>query len=263
MERRRYHSANRTRIVYAGQIRVALQTNEAHFLPNQHARVGRTMRLMTRATTLKPHGNVLERKGPTLVPVAIEASRLVGAERLQHCRTDAAVRIVAIDTGHGAFGQFMVIRLLELRPYIQVATRALLVDGGSLADHQIMPPVRMYLVTGCAGNLVLHVATLEASHVRRLVQVATEADLVCGDRGQLTGILDIRGRSRFRMFLPRTVTGFTRPSREPMSLFDFDGIVRAFLKRLEKIFMAGSAKFRTRVARRKRSLGHPAEGREK
>jgi hypothetical protein len=67
--------------------------------------------------------------------VTIEASRLVGAERLQHCRTDAAVRIVAIDTRHGAFGQFMMIRLLELRPHIQVATRALLVDGGSLADH--------------------------------------------------------------------------------------------------------------------------------
>jgi hypothetical protein len=209
VERWRHYSDNRARIVYAGQIRVALQTNQAHLLPDQHARIGRAMRFMTRPATLKPHGGVLKCKGSAFVPVAVEASRLVGAERLHHRRTDAAVRIVAIDTRHGAFGQFMVIRLLELRPYIQVTTRTLLVDGGSLADHQIMSPVRMYLMTGCAGNLVLHVTALEAADVRRLVQVATEAYLVGGNRGQLARILDIRGRSRFRMFLPRTVTGFT------------------------------------------------------
>ena len=126
-----------------------------------------------------------------------------------------------------------------------------------------MSPIGMNFMTGRAGNLVLHVTALEASDVRRLVQVATEADLVGGDRGQLTRIFYVRGRSRFRMFLPRTVTGFTRPSCEPMSLFDFDGIVRTFLKRLENIFMASSAKFRPRVAGRKRSLGYPAASREK
>ena len=126
-----------------------------------------------------------------------------------------------------------------------------------------MSPIGMNFVTGRAGNLVFHMTALEASHVRRLVQVTTEADLVCGDRGQLTGILDIRGRGRFRMFLPRTVTRFTRSPCEPMSLFHFDGIVRTFLKSLENIFMAGSAKFRARVAGRKRSLSYPAEGCEK
>ncbi len=203
MERWRHYSDNRARVVYAGQIRVALQTHQAHFLPDQHARVGRTMRLVTRAATLKPHGSVFKRKGPAFVPVAVEASRFVGAERLHHCRTDAAVRIVAIDTRHRAFGQLMVIRLLELRPYIQVATRALFVDGGSLADHQIMSPIRMNFMTGRARNLVLHVTALEASHVRRLVQVTSEADLVGCNRSKFARIADIRGGSRFYMFLAR------------------------------------------------------------
>jgi len=207
VERRRHHSDHRARIVYAGQIGVALQTNQAHFLPYQHARIGRAVRLMTCPATLKPHGGVLKRKGPPLVPVAVEASRFVGAKRLHHCRTDAAVRIVAIDTRHGAFGQFVVIRLLELRPDIQVATRALLVDGGSLADHQIMSPIRVNLMTGRARDLVLHVTALKASDVRRLVQMTTEADLVGGNRGQLARIADIRRGSRFYMLLPRTVAG--------------------------------------------------------
>lgn len=192
VERWRHHSDNRARIVYARQIRVAFQANQADLLPNQHARVGRTMRLMTGAATLKPHGRVFKRKGPAFIPVAVEASRVVGAERLQHGRADTAVRIVTIDTGHGAFGQFVMIRLLELRPHIQVATRALLVDRGSLADHQVMSPIRMNLMTGRAGNLVLHVTALQASDVRRLVQVASEADLVGGTCSEFAGIADIR-----------------------------------------------------------------------
>ena len=221
------------------------------------------MRLMTRAATLKAHGSVFKRKGPAFIPVAVEASRLVGAERLQHRWTDAAVRIVAIDTGHGAFGQFMVIRLLELRPYIQVATGALFVDGGSLADHQIMSPIRMNLMTGRARNLVLHVAALEAPHVRRLVQVTIEADLVGGNRGKFARIADIRGGSRLYMFLARPVAGLTGPSFKSTSLLGFDGIVRALLKSLENIFMAGPANFRTHIAGRKRRLGYAAAGREK
>lgn len=97
VERRRYHSYNRTRVRRNRQIRVALQTNQAHLLPNQHSRIGRAVRLVTRAATLKPHWGMLKRKGTALVPVAIEASQFVGAERLHHRRTDAAVRIVAID----------------------------------------------------------------------------------------------------------------------------------------------------------------------
>ena len=159
---------------------MTLQADQAHFLPGQHARIGRAVRLMTRAATLKPYGSVFKRKGPPLVPVAVEASRLVGGEGLQHGRANASVRIVAIDARHGAFGQFMVIRPLKLRPDIQVTAGALVVDSGGLADHQVMAAIRVNLMAGRAGNLVLHVTALETPYLRRLVQVATEADLVGG-----------------------------------------------------------------------------------
>lgn len=85
----------------------------------------------------------------------------------------------------------MVIGLLELRQDIQMAVGALFIDSGSLANDQVMSPVCMDLVTGCAGNLVLHVTALEAAHVRRLVQMATEADLIGRGSGELAGIADV------------------------------------------------------------------------
>jgi hypothetical protein len=242
---------------------MALQADEAHFLPGQHAWIGRAMRFMTRTATLKPHCGVLERKGTALIPMAVETPRFVGSERLHHRRANTAVRIMAIDAGHGAFGQLMVIRPLKLRPDVEVTARALVVDGGGLADHQVMAAIRVNLMTGRAGNLVLHVTALETPYLRRLVQVATEADLVgCGGR-QFAGIADIRRRSRFCVFLPGTVAGFTGPSFEAMSLAGFERVVRTLLKGLENIFVAGPAKLRTGVAGRKRGLTHPAAGREK
>jgi hypothetical protein len=99
----------------------------------------------------------------------------------------------------------MMIRLLELRPYIQVATRALFVDSRSLTGDQVMSAIRMNFMTGRARDLVLHVTALQASDVRGLVEVATEADLVGGDGSEVSRIPDIRRGSRFYMFLSGTV----------------------------------------------------------
>ena len=164
---------------------------------------------MTRAATFKPNRSMLERKRAALVPMAVETSGLVGAEGLHHRGTDAAMWIVAVDAGHGTFRHLVVIGLLELRPYIQVATRALLINGGSLADYQVVASIRMNLMTGCAGHLVLHMTALEAAHVRGLIQVTSEANLVCGGRGELTWIADILDRKRLCVFLRRTVARLT------------------------------------------------------
>ena len=91
------------------------------------------MRFVADRTTFKAHGVVLERERPTLVAMAIQAPRLVGGKGLRHRGTRGAVRVVAIDATHRAFGQPVVIRPLKLRPDIQVAARTQLIDRSRLA----------------------------------------------------------------------------------------------------------------------------------
>ena len=62
---------------------------------------------MTGLAAFKAHRGMLEGERAALVAVAIETSRLVGRETLQHRRPDAAVRIVAIHAAHGAFGKLV------------------------------------------------------------------------------------------------------------------------------------------------------------
>ena len=87
--------------------------------------------------------------GPRLSPWQLKHPGSLAPNDLRHRRTHAAVRIVAIDTAHGAFGQLVVIRLLELRPHIRVATGALFVDRcRACATDQAMAAVGVNLVAG-------------------------------------------------------------------------------------------------------------------
>jgi hypothetical protein len=72
------------------------------------------MRLVTRLAAFKAHGSMFERERSTLIAMARETSRVVRRETLEHRGPDAAVRIVAIHAGHGAFGKFVMKRALEL-----------------------------------------------------------------------------------------------------------------------------------------------------
>jgi hypothetical protein len=69
-----------------------------------------------------------------------------------------------------------------------MATGTLRVDGGSLTDNQIMSTVGVHLMATGAGNLVFHVTALEAADLGVLIQVTSEADLVGGGSGELSGI---------------------------------------------------------------------------
>jgi hypothetical protein len=66
---------------------------------------------------------MLERERSTLVAMAIQAPRLVGAEGLRHGRTYTPVWVVTIDAAHGAFRQLVMVRPLKLRPDVEVAAR--------------------------------------------------------------------------------------------------------------------------------------------
>ena len=115
----------------------------------QHPRVGRAVRLMAGAAAFQPSPErARRRKGPALVAVALEAARLVGIARLDHLRQEAAVRIVAIHAGHGAFRQAVLVGALKAGPDVGVASGALRVDFRRLARHQA---VRSVLVNRVAA----------------------------------------------------------------------------------------------------------------
>ena len=130
------------------------------------------------AAAFETHRSMLESERSALVAVAAEAVGFVGSEHRSHGWTYAAVRIVAVDAAHGAFGETMMVGLLELCPDILVASGALAVDLARLANHQAIRAVRVNLVAGDTGNRAVGMAALQPSDMRRLVQVAGETDLV-------------------------------------------------------------------------------------
>jgi hypothetical protein len=255
VECRRHYAYYAARRVIAWQVGVAFETYEAHLLPRQHARIGGTVRLVASSATFKSDGCVLECEWTALITVAIETARLVGGEILLHRGADGTVRIVAIHATHGVFGQLMVIRLLELRPDIQMATGALGVDGRVAMGHESHRTVGMNLVTCGASHLVLGMAVLQTPHLRGGVEMAAHANLVGRGRGHFRGLADVRRRCRFGVFLRRAVAGFAGSAGKAAVLIGIHLGVRALLERVEDVFVAGAARVGSGEGRRGRSWG--------
>src|ERR1039458_10062514 len=119
------------------QVGVALHAYEAHLMPRQHAGIRRPVRLVAGPASFEAHGSVLEGKGSHLIAVAFGAARFVGLGGLHLAGQGAAVRIVTIDAGHGAFGQAVFVRLLETGPDIGVAGGAEGVDLVGLLEAEL------------------------------------------------------------------------------------------------------------------------------
>ena len=219
---------------------------------------------MTGGASLEAHGAMLEGKWTSLIAVAAQAPRFIGGETLRHRRPDAAVRIVAIDAAHRAFGKFVVSGPLKLRPHIDVTRGALLIDRDRLAHHQRVPVVGVNLVTRGAGDLILGMTALQSAHVRGLVQVTGQADFIGSGRGELGGIANVGGVGRFGMLLSRSMAGFAGSALPLMFRIAFYGgtfrgcgtlghdvqtVVRSLGEGLEDIFVTGSASFRSGVWR--------------
>src|SRR5205807_2518764 len=149
------------------------------------------MRFVAGPAAFKAHHSMLEREWAALVAVALETARFVGPEGLCHRRPHAPVRIMAIDAGHCPFCYPVMERLLELAPDRGVTTRALFVDGRSLARHQSGWPVDMNLVTGGAGNLILRMAALQTADVGWLIQMTGQTDFVRSLRREFRRIADV------------------------------------------------------------------------
>lgn len=251
VERRRNHPQGHVRVGGSRQIGVTLEADQAHFLARQHPRIRRAVRLVAAAATFKTDYRMLEGERTAFIPMTVETSWFIGGEYPGHCRPHGAVRIVAIDAGHGALGQLVVVGPLELCPDIDVTARALLVDRRSFASHQAERSIGMDFVTRGAGYLILDMAALQAANVRRLVEMACETASVDFRWRELGGIANVGGAGAFRMLAARTVARFT-PTRFPTALFVFlDGNVRVLLERLVDVFMAYLTGFGTYVCSRR------------
>src|SRR3954462_1381893 len=93
----------------------------------------------------------------------------------------------------------MLERLLKLRPGRDVAGCALFIDGRRLSRHQPEWPMSVDGVTCCTRHLVLRMAALNATGVRRLVQMALKTQAVCRRWRQLPRVPDFFRGTGFRM----------------------------------------------------------------
>ena len=151
------------------------------------------MRFMARGASFEPHRRMFKRKGSALIAMAFDTAGLVSGECLAHCQPRRPMRIVAIDACHGIFRDLVTVGLLKLRHHLQVASGAESVDLFRSPRHQPFRAVCMDGVAGDAGNRILHMAALNASGMRCLIQMASHADLVCLNGCELSGIADIVG----------------------------------------------------------------------
>ncbi len=187
-------------------IGVTLQAHKTNLMPGEHSRICRSMRLMAPTAAFKPHRRVLECEGSSLVCVAAQAARLVRGVSPNLLRTKSSMWIVAVDTRHRALRQSVSVRSLKLRPGTQVATGALRVDLRRL----VRPQRRGSPVNGvapAAGNLSFGVPALDTTGVSRLIQMASQADLIRLTGAKLDGISNVFGGSRFGVLAGWTMAG--------------------------------------------------------
>jgi hypothetical protein len=168
VESRRHYSGGCLADDCGRQIGMTFETHLLHHGSRQHARIRRSMRLMACGAIFEPDRRMFKREWTALVAMTLETAGFIGAEVPGHRATCAAVRVVAIDAGHGAFRHSMVKRLLKLSHRIDVACGALLVDGRGLARHQSQRTVGVDLVARGAGHLIFCVTALQAAGLCRL-----------------------------------------------------------------------------------------------
>ena len=145
------------------QVGVAFHADLAHFVARQHTRIRGAVGLMARHATFQAHGSVLEREWSDLITVTLGAAGFAGARGLNRSGQGAAMRIVAIHAGHGAFRQAVLIGALETRPDIGMASGALRVDFGGLARYQAVRSILVNRMARRATHLIL--GTVSYTHL--------------------------------------------------------------------------------------------------
>jgi hypothetical protein len=113
-----------------------------------------------------------------------------GSERPNLLGSKRSVRVMAVDTRHRTLRYPVRVRSLELRPRTHVTGRALRVHlCRFLRNEGRRGPVNC--VTPRAGHLAFGMPALQTTHMRRLIQVTCEAELVGLRCAKLHRISDI------------------------------------------------------------------------
>src|SRR5436309_1070397 len=99
------------------------------------------------------------------------------------------------------------------------------------------------------AHLILCMAALDATGVGRLIQMTSETDAIRFGGLEFRWIADIRGGHGFRMLASGSVTGFARPGFKSTLLIFLHHLVRAFLQRVEDVFVTRLARLRASVSR--------------
>ena len=151
------------------------------------------------------------------------------------------MRIVAIDAGHGAFRQPVLVGPLETGPDVGVALGALRVDVGRFARHQAVRSVLVNRVARGATHLVFGMTAINASDMGGLVQMAGEAELVGFGGLEFGRVADVGGGHRFGVFAAGSMARFAGFGLPAALLIGFHDLVRVLLKGVEDIFVASLA----------------------
>ncbi len=244
-----------------GKVRMTLQANEADLLADQHAWIHRPMRLMTTATAFKAHWCVFKRERSTFVAMASHATAIVGSVGLGRRLGGGSVRVVTIHAGHSPFGHLVMVRFLERRPHVHVAGRALFIDPNRRPRHQSLSAVCVYGVAADAGNFVARVARLNPSHVCGLIQMASEAHFVGGDRGDFCWIANILRRKRLSVLLRGPMTRFAGFIGPAAFLIGVNNAMGTLLERVIEVLVASLASLGTHVRRRDILRRHTCDSR--
>jgi len=175
------------------------------------------MRLVASRAAISPHHGVLVGERARLVRVALQATRLVAARRLQRVGQNAAMRIVAIGARHGTLGHLVFERLLEARPDVLMAKGTLLIDAFGLRDRLPLWCRLVHRMAGGAGHLIPGMAASDAPGVCGLIAMAGEAGPVGLGCAQFRGIANVGGRCRFSMHGAGSMACLTGvPRRAPL-----------------------------------------------
>ena len=143
----------------------------------------------------------------------------------------------------------MLIRLLEARPNIGVARRALLIDLDGFARDQAVRAVLVNRMARGATHLILRMTAVEPSDMSALILMTGEAQAIGLGRLQFRWLPDVGRSRRFRMLASGTVAGFARLRRPAALLVRLHRLMRILLEGVEDVLMAHLAGLRPNVVR--------------
>jgi len=231
-----------------GQIRMALQADEAHLGAREHPRVGRAMRLMAAPASLEFHRRMFEDEGPRLVGMAAKANLILRCGRAKLACQKTAMRVMTVAAGHQTFIDAMVDGFGKLGLNLKMT---------AVAEHRLGHGQKSAFHLGMVCRMAVNAAyvvlqVLGAQEVRMLFSefMAAQAALagfLAGECLEANYLGDIS--TRLGMRFSRSVTSLTALILHA-TVIEHCLPVRPVVVSLRDVVVAGSAGVSTGIQRR-------------